>query len=76
MIENDMNLSHEQMQALDSGQAVPVTIDGKRCVVVREEVYDRVKRVIDYGEMDPEEAYPAILEAWDSVGCPDDANYT
>jgi len=62
-----MNLTNDQIQALDHGQAVPVTVDGRQCVVLRQDVYDRVKRIMEYddSEMNPEEAYAAILAAWD-----------
>ena len=67
-----MTLTQDQKVAIDQGKAVPVVIDGTRCVVVLQDVYERFKRVID-DEMDPEDAYPAVLEAWDSVGSPQDA---
>lgn len=71
-----MTLTHEQKLAIDQGKAVPIVIDGAQCVVVLQDVFERCKRVID-DEMDPEEAYPAVLEAWDSVGSPQDAeDYT
>jgi hypothetical protein len=62
-----MNLTNEQFAAIDHGDAVPITLDGRACVVLREDVYDRVKRVIDYddSESNPEEAYSAVLAAWD-----------
>jgi hypothetical protein len=34
-----MNLTPEQMQALESGQAVPLVVAGNRCVLIREDVY-------------------------------------
>ncbi len=43
-----MNLSNEQIQALDRGQAVPLTVDGRACVVIRREVYERAKPAIEY----------------------------
>jgi hypothetical protein len=72
-----MNLTEQQVQSVESGAPVPVVIAGTRCILIREDIFERVKNVIEYdaSEMDPEEAYPAILEAWDSVGSPDDAKY-
>ncbi len=60
-----MDLSNDQVQALDHGDVVPVIVAGRQCVILRREVYDRVKRVIDDSEMPAEEAYPAVLSAWD-----------
>ena len=64
-----------QRKAVETSGTVPMTIDGIECVVLRADLYDRVKRIIEYNddEMKPEEAYPAILEAWDSEGSPQDA---
>lgn len=63
-----MELSSEQVQAIDHGVAVPITVDGRSCVVLRQDVYyDRVKRVTDFddSEMSPEETYLAVIAAWD-----------
>ncbi len=62
-----MDLTSEQVQAIDHGHAVPVIVEGRSCVVVRQEVYDRVKRVVDLDDSDlrPEETYAAVLAAWD-----------
>jgi hypothetical protein len=62
-----MDLTSEQVRAIDHGDAVPITIDGRSCVVLREDIYDRVKRVTDFddSDMSPEETYLAVLAAWD-----------
>ncbi len=62
-----MVLTSEQVQAIDHGDAVPISVDGRPCVVLRQEVYDRVKRVTDFDDSDisPEETYSAVLAAWD-----------
>ena len=62
-----MELTNEQVLAIDHGNAVPVIVDGRSCVVLRQDVYDRVKRVTDFddSEMGPEETYLAVLAAWD-----------
>ena len=65
-----MNLSPEQIQALDDGEAVPVVVDGRECMVLVRELYDRVRKVI---EPDLREIYPAVVKAWDAYGSPDDA---
>lgn len=36
-----MNLTPEQQQALDHGDAVPIIVDGRECVVLRREVYEQ-----------------------------------
>jgi len=67
-----MTLTSQQKHALQSGQAVRVTVDETPSVLLREDVYDRVKRVIDY-ENDPltdEEQLAALrhvgqLAGWD-----------
>ena len=65
-----MILSPDQLKALDQGQAVPVSIDQRECVVVRRDVYDRTKdSSYDDAEMDPSEAYPFV----DDVMADDDA---
>lgn len=60
-----MDLTNDEMQALDQGRAVPIVLGGRECVVLSRDVYDRVKRVVEYSEMAPEDAYPAVLAAWD-----------
>ncbi|MBW3541913.1 MAG: hypothetical protein KY476_16715 [Planctomycetes bacterium] len=67
-----MNLTKEQELAVTQGEAVPVVVGEARCVLLRQDVYERVKRVLD-DELQPEEAYNAVLEAWDAVGSPQDA---
>jgi len=67
-----MTLTPEQKEAVDRGQAVRVVIDGTRYVLIAEDVYVRSARLID-DEIDPEQSYPAVLDAWDSVGSPQDA---
>ncbi|MDZ4686979.1 MAG: hypothetical protein SH850_18035 [Planctomycetaceae bacterium] len=70
-----MNLTAAQIEAIKDGEPVRVTSPeiGTACVVLRADVFDRVQRVVDYGDMPPEEAYPALLEAWDADGSPQDA---
>ncbi len=62
-----MDLTSDQVLAIDHGDAVPVVIDGRSCVVLRQEVYDRVKRVIAWDDSDlgPEDTYAAVVAAWD-----------
>ena len=67
-----MDLTSEQVLAIDHGDAVPIVVDGRSCVLLREDVFDRVKRVIDFddSESSPEEMYPAIIAAWDEEDDP------
>jgi hypothetical protein len=57
-----MNLTQDQMQALGRGEAVPVTIDGRPCVLVSADVFNRAQALL--GDSDPKQAYAAIDEAW------------
>ncbi len=41
-----MNLTREQQQAVENGESVTVVLDGTECVVVRKDVFERVKAVI------------------------------
>lgn len=68
-----MNLTQEQVDALKEGSAVTLLPPevGQECVLVLADTYLRLKR-----DFDPEDVYPAILEAWDSTGSPDDASYS
>ena len=42
-----MTLTSEQQQAVKQGQAVPVIVDDTECVIVRKDVFERVKSVLD-----------------------------
>jgi hypothetical protein len=69
-----MTLTSEQKQALQRGEVVETTVDGMACVLLSREVFGRLQKLhYDDSEMDPREAYPSILKAWDSQGCPEDA---
>jgi hypothetical protein len=75
-MEEAMNLTAEQVIAVNEGQPVSVTPPevGAECVLLRADVYARIKNLIyDDSEMDPREAYPAVLAAWNEEGCPEDA---
>jgi hypothetical protein len=68
-----MTLTQEQKEAIDRGQAVRVVIDGNRYVLIAEDAYVRSAHLID-DALDPEQCYPAVLEAWDSLASPLDAH--
>lgn len=59
-----MTLTAEQRQAIQRGEAVPVTIDGNRCVIVREEALLETTQRED--EESPRSRYAAVLKAIDS----------
>ena len=63
-METDMTLTNEQRNAVGMGEPVIVEIDGAPCVVIRQDVYEKARKIIDFSEMPPEEAYAAIEEAW------------
>lgn len=67
-----MNLTVDQVASIKHGRAVPLAVEGTRCVVVREDVFERISKLIDYGDMDPREAYPSTLAAWDEAGSAED----
>jgi hypothetical protein len=67
-MEETMKFTKAEREAVETSGTVPMTIDGIECVILRADLYARVKRIIEYddGEMNPEDAYPAVLEAWDA----------
>jgi hypothetical protein len=69
-----MELSTDQMRALENGEAVPVTIHRTRCIILRTDVYERVQALLDM-----EAAYPLIdetfREGWEAPGMADYDRY-
>jgi hypothetical protein len=69
-----MELSAAQIQAIESGEAVPITVGRTKCVLIREDLYERVKAVLDI-----EDAYPLLdetfREGWDAPGMADYDRY-
>ena len=59
-----MPLTKEQRNAVGMGEPVTVEIDGAPCIVIRKDVYQNARKLIDFSEMPPEEAYAAIEAAW------------
>jgi hypothetical protein len=55
-----MTLTTEQLHAIEAGEAIELTIDGTRCIIVRQDIYDRAQQVVDPS---PRETYPAVLKA-------------
>ena len=68
-----MILTKEEHQAITSVGNVPVTVDGIDCVLVRADVFERVRSLLAAGGgEDPRSAYPAVLRAWDQDDNPAD----
>jgi len=69
-----MELSSEQLRAVESGEAVPITVDQTPCVLIRADLYDRVRAMLDI-----EAAYPLIdetlQEGWEAPGMTDYDRY-
>ena len=69
-----MELSTAQVRALENGEAVPVTINHTRCIILRTEVYERVQALLDM-----EAGYPLIdetfREGWEAPGMADYDRY-
>lgn len=48
-MEANLNLTDPQKQALFRGEAVPVLVESTNCVVLRADLFERVKAVLDEG---------------------------
>ena len=61
-MDETVTLSSAHQKALQQGESVPVveTTTQTRCVVVRADVFDRLKKLLP--DFDPREAYPALDE--------------
>ena len=59
-----MNLSAEQQHSIDQGFAVEINVEGRDCVLLRRDVYEKAKAVEENG-ISPRETYPSVLKAWD-----------
>jgi hypothetical protein len=45
-----MDLTNEQVAAIKSGEAVTVEIDHTACVLIRLDVYEKVKHAVEYDD--------------------------
>ena len=61
-MEESLTLNAEHQKALQLGESVPVVEKTTQspCVVVRADVFDRLKKLLP--DFDPHEAYPALDE--------------
>ncbi len=69
-----MELSAHQIRAVENGEAVPITVQRTSCVLIRADIYDRVKAILA-----TEESYPLIDETfkagWEAPGMADYDRY-
>ena len=60
-----MTLSAQQLQAIEQGETIELTIEGTHCVLLRQDVYQR--DICQQGpspeESSPRQMYPAVLRA-------------
>ncbi len=64
-----MTLTENQQQAVENGQAVPVHVGNFECIVIRKDIYDRVRTVLyDNAEVSDEEAIRLGWESGTSIG--------
>ena len=69
-----MELSTDQLRALENGEAVLVTIHHTSCIILRTDVYEGAQALLDM-----EAAYPLIdetfREGWEAPGMADYDRY-
>lgn len=42
-----MQITSQQLQTIDSGQPVPLTVEGRSCVLLPDALYERLRHAID-----------------------------
>jgi len=69
-----MELSAAQIQAIENGEAVPIIVGETKCILLREDLYARVKALLDL-----EATYPLLdetfHEGWEAPGMADYDRY-
>ena len=69
-----MEISAEQIRAVENGEAVSVTVQHTPCVLIRADIYERVKAILEIAE-----AYPLLnetfREGWEAPGMADYDHY-
>ncbi len=45
-----MNLTNEQLAAIKKGDAVSIDIDHTECVLIRRDMYEKVKKAVEYDD--------------------------
>ena len=58
----NVEFSANQIQAIGQGAALPLTLEGTPCVVVRRDVYERFAQAVS-GELDADTVYQLITES-------------
>ncbi len=68
-----MEISHAQLEKAENGQAVEIAENGTEFVLIRRDLFERLKRIIGYddGELTPEEMARPAWEAGKSIGWDD-----
>jgi hypothetical protein len=66
-----MTLSAGELEVLHKGGAVPQTIDGHECVLVRKDVYERLRHPVYDDSPWTDDELEALAEAtFDQLDCP------
>lgn len=60
-------LTPQQKQTLDSGQAIPLTIDQTECVVIRRDVYEKVRAARDDSPWTDEDLMQLAAQTFDDA---------
>jgi hypothetical protein len=64
-----MNLTKEQFEQAKTGQAVEIAENGDEFVLIRKDIYERVKAILyDDGDISDDEAARLAWEAGKSIG--------
>ena len=63
----------DQIRAIEQCEAVAVTVDGTECVIVRRDVYERARRVVEYDDREwgPEERRAVLRSFGEKAGWDD-----
>lgn len=67
-----MKITKEQLETAERGTPVEIEEDNKEYVLISRERYEQLANLC-YEDLDAETTYGTVLDAWDSVGSPNDA---
>ena len=65
-----MIITNEQLDSARNGKVVRLSTDVGELVILNADVYNRI---VSFLTDDAREAYPSVLNAWDTDGSPEDA---
>ena len=69
-----MEISAEQIRAVENGEAVSVIVQHTQCILIRADIYERVQALLEIAK-----AYPLIdetfREGWEAPGMADYDQY-